>query len=160
MSLNELIASSGVECLNEDPNHPVTNILNNDSSNYLQSDADSQLLISIPFQSPVKLNGIKFSFRENVSPENLPSKIRIFTNRISLDFSDAESVPAVEEINDPKSGELIPLKFVLFQNVFSVQIFVQDNNGGDVTEISTIELFGLAGENMNMREFKKIKDHE
>ena len=46
------------------------------------------------------------------------------------------------------------------ENVFSCQIFVQDNNGADVTEIGSLELFGSLGENMNMREFKKIKEDD
>jgi hypothetical protein len=138
----------------------VSNILNSDPTNYLRSDADPQLLISIPFQSAVKLNGIKFTFRDDQEGSTEPSKIRVFTNRVSLDFSDAESLPAVQEIDTPKSGEIIPLKFVLFQNIFSIQIFVQDNCGGPVTEISCIELFGQPGENMNMKEFKKVKDDE
>lgn len=160
MSLSAHINTQGVVCLNEDSSHPVSNILNADTTNYLRSDVDPQLLISVPFQSPVKLSGIKFTYRDDIDPSSTPASIKLFTNRVSLDFGDAEALPAIQEITDSKSGSLIPLKVALFQNVFSVQIFVQDNHGADVTEIGSIELFGSLGENMNMREFKKIKEDD
>ncbi len=160
MSISNHISIDGVVCLNEDSDHPVTNILNPDPTNFLRSDVDPQLLISIPFQSPVKLSGIKFTFRDDIDADSIPSKIKIFTNRVTLDFGDAEALPAIQEISNPESGVLIPLKVALFQSVFSVQIFVQDNNGADVTELGCIELYGTLGENMNMREFKKIKEDD
>ena len=160
MSISGHITTEGVVCLNEDSSYPVSNILNPDPTHYLRSDVDPQLLISIPFQSPVKLSGIKFTFREDIDATSMPAIIKLFTNRVSLDFSDAEALVAVQEITTPESGTLIPLKVALFQNVFSCQIFVQDNNGADVTEIGSLELFGSLGENMNMREFKKIKEDD
>jgi hypothetical protein len=43
----------------------------------------------------------------------------------------------------------------------SLQIFVDNNKGCiDQSEIGGIELFGTVGEQMNMKEFKKIKDDE
>ena len=160
MSVSNYISVEGVVCLNEDSGHPVTNILNQDPSNFLRSDVDPQLLISIPFQSPVRLRGIKFTFRDDVNAAETPSLVKIFTNRVTLDFGDAEALPAVQEISNPESGVIIPLKVALFQNVFSVQIFVQDNHGGGITEIGCVELLGTLGENMNMREFKKIKEDD
>jgi len=160
MSISNYISTEGVVCLNEDSRHPVSNILNSDPTNFLRSDVDPQLLISIPFQSPVKLSGIKFTFRDDIERETIPSTVKIFSNRVTLDFGDAEALPAVQEFSNPESGVIIPLKVALFQNVFSVQIFVQDNNGGDITEIGCVELLGTPGENMNMREFKKIKEDD
>jgi hypothetical protein len=160
MSLASHISTDGVVCLNEDCAHPVSNVLNSDPTNYLRSDVDPQLIISVPFVSPVRLSGIKFTFREDIDPASTPSVIKLFINRPSLDFGDAEGLPPIQEISNPESGTVIPLKVALFQNVFSLQIFVQDNNGADLSEIGCLDLFGSPGENMNMREFKKIKEDD
>lgn len=152
---------SHVECLNEDSGHPVGNLLSSDPTRCLKSDIDPQLLVSIPFYSPVKLGALRIRVTEN--REAAPARIKLFTNRVSLGFSDAESLPAVQVITqeDISSGEVVPLKFVLFQNVVSLQLFVESNQGNvDQTEIEGIELFGIAGESMNMKEFKKVSEHE
>lgn len=162
-NLEEHLEFSQVECLNEDPDHTVSGVFSSDPSAYLLSDIDPQLLISVPFRTPVKVSGIKFAFRKGVDKDAIPESIKLFTNRISLGFSDAESMPSVQTISHEQivSGEVVPLKFVLFQNVHSLQLFVDTTIGGvDKSELGKIELFGMLGENMNMKEFKKIKDDE
>lgn len=152
LSLAELISIDQVECLNEDISFPGKNLFSGDHSKCLRSDCDPQLLISVPFHSPVKLNGMRLHFRPDISPESVPTEIRLFSNKVSLDFSDAETATPMQTIhkNEIISGETIPLKFVLFQNVFSIQIFVVDNGGAPVSEIGSIEFFGAPAENMNM----------
>ena len=69
-------------------------------------------------------------------------------------------MPATQTISHAEltSGTIVPLRFVLFQNVVSVQLFVDANAGGaDKSEIGKIELFGVSAESMDMKEFKKIK---
>ncbi len=151
-SLAEHVSVAQVECLNEDNAYSVRNLFSEDGSEFLRSDCDPQLLISIPFNSPVKLNGVCFRFRDGIDPESIPSEIRLFSNRVSLDFSDAESLPPLQTLHkeDIGNGKTVPLKFVLFQNVFSVQLFVVDNCGATATEIGSIEFFGSLAENMNM----------
>ena len=157
-SLNDKVAVNQVECLNEDPSNGVGNIFT--STGCLKSDSDQQLLLSIPFQSPVRLNGIKFTFGENA--ENVPALIKMFVNKVSLDFSDAEAIAPTQILTrEDLKSDIIPLKYVLFQNVFSIQIFVEENGGGEISEICGIEFFGTSCENMNMKEFKPIKhDHD
>ena len=154
-SLSDFISESQIECLNEDSDYSVNDMFLGRS--VLKSDIDAQLLISIPFSSPVKLNGIKIACTDN--KDAAPSRVKLFINRISLGFGDAENLPAIQTLSfdQIESGETIPLKYVLFQNVMSLQIFVESNHGDvDKTEIAGIELFGSAGEKMDMKEFKKI----
>lgn len=151
-SLKEYISIDQVECLNEDNTHNVKTLFSEDPESCLRSDCDPQLLLSIPFTSPVKLNGVRFTFRTGVDPACVPSEIRVFSNQVSLDFGDAEAAPPLQTLtkDDILSGNTVPLKFVLFQNVFSIQLFVVDNCGGDFSELGAIEFFGSPAENMNM----------
>jgi hypothetical protein len=79
-SLKEYISIDQVECLNEDNTHTVKNLFSADPESCLRSDCDPQLLLSIPFTSPVKLNGVRFTFRTGVDPACSPSEIRVFSN--------------------------------------------------------------------------------
>jgi hypothetical protein len=160
VSLQDQIALDHVECLNLDSVSQVRALFANDQQQGIKSDIDPQLLISIPFQNSVRLGGIKVTFGDDF--ESRPNGIKLFINRVSMGFSDAESLAPIQTVSyeELKSGETVPLKIALFQNVVSVQIFVEDNNGGERTEIRSLELFGTLGEQMNMRDFKKIKEDD
>jgi hypothetical protein len=160
VSLLDQVAFDQVECLNEDADHPVRNLFGKDSTKYLSSDIDPQLIISIPFQNPVKLSGLKLSFRDD--QDAIPSCVKLFTNRVSLGFGDAENLAPLQVISRDEllTNEVVPLRYVLFQNVVSLQIFVEDNMGAEKTEIASVDILGTLGESMNMKEFKKIKDDE
>ena len=160
VSLLDHVARDQVECLNEDEGHRVANLFGNDSSSYLASDIDPQLIISIPFRAPAKLSGLKFTFGDDV--EAIPSCVKVFINRVSLGFGDAESLTPLQIISREEllSNESVTLRYVLFQNVHSLQLFVEDNGGAEKTKIGKIDILGTLGETMNMKEFKKIKDDE
>ena len=162
-SLDDQIAIDQVECLNMDDECNVRSLFVENVDGSVFSDIDPQLLIHVPFKAPVRLNGIRFIYSEGAGGERVPDEIKMFTNRISLGFEDAESLPALQTISysDIISGKTIPLKVALFQNVTSIQLFVNSNKGGcDKSEMGKIKLFGSLAETMNMREFKKIKDDE
>ena len=103
---------------------------------------------------------MKFSFRDDQGA--IPSCIKLFTNRVSLGFGDAENLAPLQVISRDEllTNEVVPLRYVLFQNVVSLQIFVEDNMGAEKTEIASVDILGTLGESMNMKEFKKIKDDE
>ena len=151
-SVARLIAVRQVECLNEDSTRSALRMFSYGKP--LKSDIDAQLLISVPFHSPVKLAAIRIVPTDNI--DAAPACVKIFSNKVSLDFADAESLAAIQTIAFEDIGKVVPLKYVLFQNVVSVQLFVESNKGDvDQTEIANIEFFGTAGENMNMKEFNK-----
>jgi len=159
--LDSVISVGGAECLNEDPTFPVSNLFEQSKDLVLKSDesVDHQLLIRIPFNQPVKLGGIKIY--ADADSEDAPQVVKIFQNKTALGFSDAESDEPVQILTlEPKhlnSSEPISLRFVKFQNVSSLQLFFEDNHGGNVTSVQRIELFGQTAENMDMANFKPVK---
>jgi hypothetical protein len=48
-----------MDALNQQEEHNVKNIFKDDDS-FLESDVDEQLIISVPFNQPVKLHSLKF----------------------------------------------------------------------------------------------------
>jgi hypothetical protein len=162
-SLNDQINVNSVECLNADEDSNVALLFSEANQRGIQSDIDPQLLVSIPFRHPVRLSGIQFSYDQDTDPAAIPESIKLFSNRVSLGFSDAESLPALQTLSHSEivSGEIVPLKLALFQNVVSLQVFVDNNKGCvDKSVLGNIRLFGSLAEKMDMREFKKIKDDE
>uniref|UniRef100_A0A7S3XGQ2 PITH domain-containing protein n=1 Tax=Oxyrrhis marina TaxID=2969 RepID=A0A7S3XGQ2_OXYMA len=151
-SLAGEIDQSRLACLNEDAEHTLRPALEN--RGILQSDADEQLLISIGFRSEVRLGAIKLRGVEDRETgeacDSAPAKVRLFVNRPDLGFDDAESDPAVQELDLTRADALgstpVELKFVKFQKVDSIQIFVQENHGDAVTQLTGIEFYGMQGE--------------
>jgi hypothetical protein len=48
-------------------------------------------------------------------------------------------------------------RFVKFQSVTSLSIFIEDNQGEEeATKVQKIVLYGSAGETMNVRDIKKV----
>ncbi|XP_062607510.1 thioredoxin-like protein 1 [Saccostrea cucullata] len=157
MDLSSLINKSGCECLNESDEHPLSHALTT-KGGYLESDCDEQLLISLEFTQSVKLHSLKLYAPE----ENGPKTVKIFQNLPrSLDFDQAENMEAVQTLElspaDLKEGTLIPLRFVKFQNVGNVTVFIKDNQSG--SETTQIDYFGFVGspvDTTNMAEFKRV----
>lgn len=149
------------ECLNESPDHPVGNLFAMNSA-VLKSDVDQQLLIKCVFRQPVRLSALRFT---GVSYESAPSDVKVFMNKPNLVFADAEDEPATqefsltqEEMNLDGKGQQVALKFVKFQNVSSLQIFVSENAGGaEVTELKNLEIYGSTGEKSDISEWKPVK---
>lgn len=148
---------SGFEALNEAEHHPLMNCLE-DNDNFLQSDCDAQLIISIDFVQAVKIHSFAIKAPETFGPKT----VKLFINQpITLDFEKAETSLPVQtlhtKISDLMSGIPIPLHFVRFQNVQNMQIFVQDNHSGsDVTRINRLRIFGSPVATIKMENFKKV----
>lgn len=158
IDLLSLINKSQVECLNESDDHPLSHCLTT-GGQYLESDCDEQLIISVAFQSNVKLHSLKIHGPEN----NAPKTVKIFINQPStLDFDKAERGEAVQTLiltnEDVAKDAIIPLKFVKFQNVQNITLFVQDNLGDEeVTHIDFLSFIGAEiGNSTNMGEFKRV----
>jgi hypothetical protein len=92
-----------------------------------------------------------------MDPESNPSKIHLYVNRENLGFEDCEDVDPTQTLHltaeDMKKP--IPLKFVKFQRVKSLTLFIEDNQGGDITALGGIRLMGRIVGTTNMADFKK-----
>ena len=70
-----------------------------------------------------------------------------------MSFSEAESaVPAqVLTLTDQDFASGVSLlKFVKFQNVSRITVFIEDNRGGDCTRLNGLEFFGCTIADTNM----------
>jgi len=154
--LTDVIDQSHGTCLNQQSDHIWTNILTKDAK-YLESDCDPQLLIYIPFKQNVKINSICF-----VAPNDGkgPRTVKLFANNPHMDFQSVDNASTQDlelASEDLKEDTLTPLKFLKFQNVASLTIFVEDNQGGDdTTVISRLRIIGQPHEASDMSQFKRV----
>ena len=85
-NLNQFLGKSSCYCLNEDLTHNHKNLFES-SGNVLKSNADEQLLLHLSFIQTVNLHSLKIIVPDNNSS---PFTIKLFTNKPSLGFSEAE----------------------------------------------------------------------
>lgn len=151
-SLLEFLDTSQLNCLNEAENHSLKGILqekvkNSDPNKYLLSDADEQLLLNLHFNQGVRIRAISIA---SDKVDQAPKRIKLVVNRPAIGFEDVEDVeePAAAQIlelteDQVKQGQKILLRFVRFQSVNSLHIFVESNQGGeDETLINSVDIFG------------------
>ena len=117
------------ECLNAVSKDGVGRImkqgLRDQADLLLESDADEQLLLTIAFKGPTKVHSIKFDAPEG----RAPSGVKLFVNAKSFDFADAETSPAAQELEltAEQLGKRIDLRFVKFQSVQQLAVFIHSN---------------------------------
>jgi len=156
MDLSTFIDKAQSECLNEDDDHPYSHCLTS-GGGFLQSDCDEQLILALAFNQGVKLHSLKIKAPVDKGPKT----VRIFMNQPNtLDFDKADSMVATQDVtlaSNQLDGSVIPLKFVKFQNVKSVQFFIKDNqSGGDVTQVDYLSIIGTPIDTTNMNDFKRV----
>ncbi|KAK2625650.1 hypothetical protein QTJ16_004962 [Diplocarpon rosae] len=107
----------------------------------LESDADEQLLIYIPFTGQVKLHSILI--RTSLS-DSAPQTLKVFINRDDLDFSAASDLSPTQEfkLSQTSDAQDIQVKRALFGKVQSLTLFVEDNYGENETRISYLGFKG------------------
>ncbi|KAJ3400969.1 hypothetical protein HDV05_000752, partial [Chytridiales sp. JEL 0842] len=141
--ITSFITVNQIECLNQSDAHGVKNIFTKNNQ-FLESDVDEQLIIVIPFNQVVKLHSIKLS----APLDKAPKTIRTFINRATtLSFDEADSIEPVEvlELTEKSydEGTIIPLRFVKYQNVHCLTLFIADNlKGEETTVVNQLILYG------------------
>ncbi|XP_015522647.1 thioredoxin-like protein 1 [Neodiprion pinetum] len=157
MDLSTFIMKGQCECLNESDEHPFLQCLSSEGG-YLESDCDEQLIISITFTQAVKVHSLKIKAPVGQGPKNL----KLFINQPrTVDFDMADSYTSVQDVSlkasDLEEGNPVPLRYVKFQNVQNLQIFVKDNQGGsETTRIDHLVIIGSPISTTNMGEFKRV----
>ncbi|KAF6266776.1 galactose-binding domain-like protein [Scenedesmus sp. NREL 46B-D3] len=157
--LLEFIDWSCLECLNEQHAHPATNVLKQgyreDDGLFLESDTDEQLLLNIHFNQKVRVHSITIKGPE----EDGPKVVKLYTNRMSLGFSDADSMPCAQQLDlSPKelAGEPISLKLTKC-DILSILID-SNQSDADTTKVFKISFAGQAGDTFNVAEIKKQEE--
>lgn len=142
------------------------------TKDWVQSDTDEQLMCFMPFQATLKLHTIQMTSLPPQASENdddvpmRPKTIHIYTNRPHiLGFEEAEDIPATQIINleakdwDNSGTANIGLRFVKFQNITSLVLFVVDGDGdSEKVRIDRIRIIGETGEKRDLGKLEKIGD--
>jgi K+/H+ antiporter YhaU regulatory subunit KhtT len=84
----------------------------------------------------------------------------LFVNRNNLGFEDIDDVDPTTALEltteDLKvNADNLLLQYVKFQRVKSITLFVEDNNGGEITSLGGLKFFGKPIGTTNMADFKK-----
>ena len=147
------------------------------SRDWVESDTDEQLMLFIPFQSTVKIHTLQVTslapapehpdYDKDEDTPSRPKTIKIWVNPPhTLSFEDGEG-PATQEITlnssdwDPKTGTVsVPLKYVKFQSVSTLNIFFVDveNEDAEKIRIDRLRIIGEKGEKKEMGKLEKIGD--
>ncbi|KAL4913210.1 DUF1000-domain-containing protein [Aspergillus aurantiobrunneus] len=144
------------------------------AADWVESDTDEQLMLFIPFRSTLKVHSLHItslppSEGDDDEVPMRPKTIHLYTNRSHvLGFDEAEDIPPVQTVTiesgdwDPKTGTAkIDLRFVKFQSVMSLNVFIVDGDGdGEKTRVDRIRIFGEAGEKRDMGKLEKIGDEQ
>jgi len=113
-----------------------------DTTKFLESGEDEELIIHIPFTGAIKLKSIIISGGDQGSS---PKQMKIFTNREDIDFSNANEVKPVQEWDlheDFKAQFEYPTRIAKFNNVSNITIYIPNNFGAENTRIYYIGLKG------------------
>ena len=116
------------------------------------------LIIILP-----QIHSLKFTaFNQGNEPDTHPTVVKLYMNRPNLGFEDISDVDETQALEltaeDLREGaDAILLKFVKFQRVSSLTIFIEDNNGAEVSALGGLKLYGKTVATTNMCDFKKNK---
>ncbi|KAH0308412.1 DUF1000-domain-containing protein, partial [Aureobasidium melanogenum] len=138
---------------------------------WIESDTDEQLMMYMPFQSSLKVHSLHITSFPTEGDDDVvrPRTLKLYTNKSNvLSFDEAESLPSTQDITlqesdwDAKTGTArVDLRFVKFQNVTSLVIFVAEGEGdGEKTRIDRIRIIGETGEKRAMGKLEKIGDEQ
>ena len=144
-------------------------------SDWVESDTDEQVMLFVPFQSTVKIHTLHITSAPPSSTDDeseipmRPRTVRLYTNRPNnLGFDEADDEPAAQEIvlkpgdwDAATATAKLELRFVKFQNVTSLVVFVVDGDGeGEKVRLDRIRVVGESGEKRTMGKLEKIGDEE
>lgn len=146
-------------------------------SDWVESDVDEQLMLYVPFTSTLKIHTLQITSLPPKSDDDddddeapvRPKTIRLYTNRQhNLGFEEAEDIAPTQEFElkpsdwDESTGTAkLELRFVKFQNVYSLVVFVVDGeNDGEKTRIDRVKIIGESGEKREMGKLEKVGGDE
>eukprot|EP01066_Platyproteum_vivax_P008979 Platyproteum_vivax@DN3904_c0_g1_i2.p1 len=117
---------------------------------------DTELLIRIPFKSPVKVTSLHVIGGDCGQS---PSKVKLFANS-EIDFTDIGETPVTQEVElveDYCGAVEYPTKLSKFQNVTTLCMYFEGNFGAKSTKISYI---GIRGEGSQWKRQAVITTYE
>ena len=142
------------------------------TKDWIESDTDEQLMLFIPFQSTVKAHTLHITSIRPKEEEDAPMRpqtLKLYTNRSTvLGFDEAEDMAATQTVelkekdwDEKTSTAKVELRFVKFQNISSLVVFVVDGDGdGEKTRVDRIRVFGDTGEKREMGKLEKFGEEK
>jgi PITH domain len=114
---------------------------------HLESDADEQVLMHVPFAGSCKLYSILI--RTSDSP-SAPLTLKLFRNRDDLDFSTASDLKPTQKLTLPRTNDVaeIPLNRAQWNMTTSINLFFEDNHSGGEEDVTKISYLGFKGDFM------------
>ena len=141
-----------------------------DDKDWIESETDEQLMLFMPFQSTLKVHSLHITSCPPANDEDIsrPKSIHLYINRSNvLGFDEADGITPTQAITldesswDAKTATAkIELRFVKFQNVTSLVVYVVDSEGGEKTRVDRIRIVGETGETRKMGKLEKIGDQQ
>ncbi|KAL3417857.1 thioredoxin [Phlyctema vagabunda] len=136
------------------------------AKDWVESDTDDQLMLFMPFQSTLKITSLPPAADDDDEVPMRPKTIQIYTNRPhTLGFEEADDIPATQAVTlsekdwDSTGTATITLRFVKFQNVTSLVLFVVDGDGeGERVRVDRLRVIGETGEKRDLGKLEKIGD--
>ncbi|ERT02149.1 thioredoxin [Sporothrix schenckii 1099-18] len=137
------------------------------SADWVESDTDEQLMLFIPLQSNAKLHTLQITSHPTDDAAR-PELLKLYSNSPhNLGFDEAEDTLATQEVTikptdwNEQGTASIPLKFVKFQNITSLVVFVVSaQDGAEKVRLDRVRLIGEAGEKREMGKLEKIGDEQ
>ncbi|MCJ1350485.1 MAG: hypothetical protein MMC33_000466 [Icmadophila ericetorum] len=142
-----------------------------EKKDWVESDTDEQLMLYIPFQATLKIHSLQITSLPPASEGDevpmRPKTIQLYTNRSHvLGFEEADDIPVTQSVTlnpsdwDEKTGTAkVELRFVKFQNITSLVIFVVDGEGsGEKVRVDRVRIIGETGEKRTLGKLEKIGD--
>ncbi|GKA10714.1 PITH domain-containing protein [Tanacetum coccineum] len=149
VDLLDFIDWTGVECLNQNTAHPYPNAL-------------KQFILAGGHKRLHAFWGLFYNIIV-LEIHLRPQTVKLYTNKEHMGFSNVSDYPPSDTLAltpENLKGKPVVLKYVKFQNVRSLTIFIEDNqSGSDMTKVQKIILQGMTVETTDMKGLKKIEDH-
>ena len=142
---------------------------------WVESDADEQLMLFVPFQSRVRVHSLQLTSLpatadgDDEAPKR-PRTLHLFTNAArTLGFEEAERMDPTQAVTlrpddwDAATGTAnVELRFVKFQNVTSLVVFVVDGEEAEGraerVRLDRLRVLGEVGEKRELGKLEKIGD--
>lgn len=164
LSLRPSIDFSKVVCLNEEEPGSGKAVLKlheerlSTTPSLLSPEGDPELLLVIPFNEAVTVKKLSIHDASTSTETASPRRIKIFTDRVDLDFDTAR------ELNAQQEFDLVPAEHLTdgtvdyplrpagrFSNINSLIIFFEDNYDDSGEAATEITFIGLKGKGSGIR---------
>jgi hypothetical protein len=146
---------SGCSCLNEDQRYPHKNLfLGGGEVLPLKSDVDPELILQLSFMQSISLTTIVIGLPEN---DSCPKTIKLFCNRCNMGFDEAKDINPVQTIDIEQGVKTVTVNLLAtkWTRTDTITLFVEENHGGDVTELHSLRFFGKPLMGTDVSQIKK-----